>query len=177
MLSSTAQTALSSRAVIGLGSNMDNPVEQIRDALEKIAALPDCSLTKISAMYQSAPVGGVEQANFINAIAEVETTLTPQKLMACLLDIERRHDRVRTTRNGPRTLDLDIVMFNDWRINEPDLVVPHPRAHERAFVLLPLIEISPEIVIPGVGAAKSLLEGVSGQSVERFSEPGREVCI
>jgi 2-amino-4-hydroxy-6-hydroxymethyldihydropteridine diphosphokinase len=163
--------------MIGLGSNMDHPVRQIQDALNKIAVLPNCSLTKTSAMYQSAPVGGVEQANFINAVAEVETTLTPRELMAGLLDIERQHDRVRSSRNGPRTLDLDVLLFNDWRIHEPDLVVPHPRAHERAFVLLPLIEISPEIVIPGAGAAMGLLPNVSEQSVERYSEPERDLLI
>ncbi len=165
------RSALSSRAMIGLGSNMDHPVKQIQDALSEIAALPDCAITKTSAMYQSAPVGGVAQANFVNAVAEVETTLSPRELMACLLDIERQHARVRTTRNGPRTLDLDILMFNDWRINEPDLVVPHPRAHERAFVLLPLLEVSPQISIPGVGTATALLPKVSEQSIERCSQP------
>lgn len=177
MQSNKALTALSSRAMIGLGSNMGHPVRQIQDALNKIAVLPNCSLTKTSAMYQSAPVGGVEQANFINAVAEVETTLTPRELMAGLLDIERQHDRVRSSRNGPRTLDLDILLFNDWRINEPDLVVPHPRAHERAFVLLPLVEIAPDISIPGAGSVKALLPTVSEQSVERHSEQERHLLL
>ncbi|MBC7625413.1 MAG: 2-amino-4-hydroxy-6-hydroxymethyldihydropteridine diphosphokinase [Aeromicrobium sp.] len=154
--------------MIGLGSNMDHPVKQIQDALREIAATPACSVIKMSMMYESSPVGGVEQAHFINAVAEIETTLTPRAMMARLLEIELQHGRVRTTRNGPRTLDLDILMFNDWLIDEPDLVIPHPRAHERAFVLLPLIEISPDISIPGVGVAHKFLASVSAQAVERY---------
>jgi 2-amino-4-hydroxy-6-hydroxymethyldihydropteridine diphosphokinase len=177
METSKTLMALSSRVMIGLGSNMDRPAEQIQTALREIASTPECLLLKTSSLYQSAPVGGVEQANFINAVAEIETTLSPRALMTRLLEIEHQHDRVRTTRNGPRTLDLDILMFNDWRIDEPDLVVPHPRAHERAFVLLPLVEISPEISIPGVGAVKALLPNVSEQSVERYSEPERDLLI
>jgi transcriptional regulator with XRE-family HTH domain len=99
------------------------------------------------------------------------------ELMARLLYIERQHHRVRSTRNGPRTLDLDILLFNDWRINEPDLVVPHPRAHERAFVLLPLVEIAPDISIPGAGSVKALLPTVSEQSVERHSEQERHLLL
>jgi 2-amino-4-hydroxy-6-hydroxymethyldihydropteridine diphosphokinase len=177
MQSNKALTALSSRAMIGLGSNMGHPVKHIQDALNKIAVLPNCLLAKTSAMYRSAPVGGIEQANFVNSVAEVETTLSPRELMARLLDIERQHHRVRSTRNGPRTLDLDILLFNDWRINEPDLVVPHPRAHERAFVLLPLVEIAPDISIPGAGSVKALLPTVSEQSVERHSEQERHLLL
>lgn len=159
-----------SLVMIGLGSNMRDPVWQIRTALREIDDLEGCSLLRVSSLYESAPVGGVEQPAFINAVAEIETTLSPQVLIAGLLAIERSHDRVRSVKNGPRTLDLDILVFNDWQLDGVDLVTPHPRAHERAFVLLPLLELAPELYIPGKGSARDFLPQVRGQSVRKMLE-------
>ena len=163
-------STLHSRVMIGLGSNMSEPIRQIRTALREIDELAGCSLMRVSSLYESAPIGGVAQPPFVNAVAEIETTLSPQVLMARLLDIERLHDRVRTVKNGPRTLDLDILVFNDWCLDEVEVTTPHPRAHERAFVLLPLLELAPELYIPGKGLARDFLPQVSGQSVRKMIE-------
>ena len=163
-------TVTGSRVMIGLGSNMSNPVGQIRAALREIDELPGCALVRTSSLYESAPVGVIEQPVFINAVAEVETTLTPHTLMASLLAIERGHDRVRSVRNGPRTLDLDVLLFADLCIHDGDLVTPHPRAHERAFVLLPLLELAPNLVIPGKGPAREFLPLVGSQSIRKIPE-------
>lgn len=154
--------------MVGLGSNMDGPIEQILTALRELDELPGCSLVQASSLYETAAVGGVEQPAFVNAVAKLETTLSPHELMTGLLDIERRHDRVRTIRNGPRTLDLDILVFNELLMNEPELVTPHPRAHQRAFVLIPLLELDPELYIPGRGRARDFLPQVSGQSIRKI---------
>ena len=160
--------ALPSRVMIGLGSNVGDPIQQIRTALREIDDLEGCSLVRVSSFYESAPVGGVEQAPFVNAAAEIRTTLSPQALMTSLLGIERLHNRVRSVKNGPRTLDLDILVFNDWQLDQADLVTPHPRAHERAFVLVPLLELAPELVIPGKGLASDLLRQISDQPVNKI---------
>jgi 2-amino-4-hydroxy-6-hydroxymethyldihydropteridine diphosphokinase len=146
------------RAVLGLGSNLDDPEAQVRRAFDEIAMLPATRLIARSALYRTAPVGLAEQPDFINACALVETTLAPRALLTALLAIERRHGRVRTVPNGPRTLDIDIVLYGEDTIEEPGLSVPHPRAHERAFVLEPLLDVWPEAVIPGHGAAAALLK-------------------
>ncbi len=157
-----------SLAMIGLGSNLDFPLEQIRRAVGEIGGLPECRVCAVSSMYESAPIGGVEQPVFINAVAQIETSLSPQALMANLLDIERAHHRVRVARNGSRTLDLDILVFGDQCIDEPSLVIPHAAMHQRAFVLLPLIELNPELTIPGRGLAREFLSRVGGQTVRKL---------
>jgi 2-amino-4-hydroxy-6-hydroxymethyldihydropteridine diphosphokinase len=148
------------RAVIALGSNIQDPEAQVRGAFDEIAALPGTRLVKRSALYRTAPVGYLDQPEFVNACALVETTLAPHALLDELLAIEKRHGRVRAIRNGPRTLDLDVVLYGESRIDEPGLVVPHPRAHERRFVLEPLVEVWPEASIPGRGKAAELLARV-----------------
>lgn len=145
------------RAAIALGSNMDDPEAQVRRAFSEIAALPETSVHGRSSLHRTAPVGFADQPDFINACALVETRLSPRALLDGLLAIEKQHGRVRDIPNGPRTLDLDIILYGDAVIDEPGLKVPHPRAHERAFVLEPLVEVWPDAVIPGKGKASELV--------------------
>ena len=145
------------RAVIALGSNIEDPERQVRRAFDEIAALPATRLLAKSRLYRTEPVGYREQPMFVNACALVETALAPRALLDNLLALERRHGRVREMRNGPRTLDLDIVVYGDGKVDEPGLTIPHPRAHERRFVLEPLVDVWPEAPIAGQGTAKDLL--------------------
>lgn len=149
----------SRRAWIGLGSNLGEPLLQIAAARRQLALLPQTQLVAFSRCYQSLPWGDPDQPDFINAVAAVDTTLRPQELLAELLAIEVRQGRERSAarRNGPRTLDLDLLLYADLELASPGLVLPHPRIAERPFVLLPLAEIAPDLVIPGVGPIRSLL--------------------
>jgi len=145
------------RVAIALGSNLDDPEAQVRRGFEEIAALDKTRLVARSSLYRTAPVGYADQPDFINACALVETGLAPRALLDNLLELEKQHGRVRTIRNGPRTLDLDIVLYGDKVVDEPGLAIPHPRAHDRAFVLEPLVEVWPDATIPGKGKAAELL--------------------
>jgi len=145
------------RAAIALGSNLEDPEAQLQRAFGELEALPGTRVMARSKLYRTAPVGYLDQPAFLNACALVETTLAPRELLERLLDIERRHGRVRTVRNGPRTLDLDIVVYGDRAIDEPGLCIPHPRAHERAFVLRPLADVWPEARLGDHGTARELL--------------------
>lgn len=157
------------RAWIGLGSNLAAPREQLESALAALGALPDTRVLRVSSFYRTAPVGYAGQPDFINAVAAIETRLAPRVLLEGLLDIERRHGRIRTVPNAPRTLDLDLLMQGDQQIDEPGLTLPHPRMHERAFVMVPLAEIAPELAIPGRGTAADLAQALVGsQRVERI---------
>ncbi|MEW6332239.1 MAG: 2-amino-4-hydroxy-6-hydroxymethyldihydropteridine diphosphokinase, partial [Pseudomonadota bacterium] len=121
--------------------------------------------------YRTAPVGRLEQPDFINAVCRVRTGQAPATLMRKLLEIERAHGRVREgDPGGPRTLDLDLLLYGDRAIHTAELTVPHPRLHERAFVLYPLQEIAPDLVIPGRGAVRELAAGCAGQRVERLKD-------
>jgi len=141
------------RAYVGLGSNLGERESHIRLALEQIARLPETALGRVSSLYDTAPVGELDQPNFLNAVAALETDLTARQLLWNLLLVERRLGRVRTpgTRYGPRTIDLDLLLFGDLVVDEPGLVVPHPRFRERRFVLEPLAEIAPALVDPVSG--------------------------
>ena len=132
------------RAAIALGSNLDDPEAQVRRGFDEIASVERTRLLARSRLYRTAPVGYADQPDFVNACALVETSLAPRALLDELLAIEQRHGRVRTIPNGPRTLDLDLILYGDRHIDEPGLTVPHPRAHERDFVLKPLLEIWPD---------------------------------
>jgi 2-amino-4-hydroxy-6-hydroxymethyldihydropteridine diphosphokinase len=154
------------RAFIALGSNLADPVSQLSSAFDELSRLPGTRLLARSSLWRSAPVGHLDQPDFVNAVAEVETCLAPESLLTHLLDIERRHGRIREFPNAPRTLDLDIAVYGDQCIDSPTLTVPHPRMHERAFVLLPLSEIAPELVVPGHGPLQALLPGVAGQDLQ-----------
>jgi 2-amino-4-hydroxy-6-hydroxymethyldihydropteridine diphosphokinase len=149
------------RAAVALGSNLEDPQEQVRRGFEELAALPATRLIARSRLHRTAPVGYADQPDFVNACALLETELAPRALLDALLAIERAHGRVRAIPNGPRTLDLDIVLYGDRQLHEAGLEVPHPRAHERAFVLEPLLEVWPDAVIPGRGRAADLLGEVT----------------
>lgn len=153
-------------ATIGLGANLNDPAAQVEYALAELDRLPGTRLLARSSLYASAPVGHVDQPDFINAVAQVETGLAPRALLAALLDIEHRHGRERSFRNAPRTLDLDLLLYGSAHFHEDGLTLPHPRMHERGFVLRPLLEIAPDAVIPGHGRAANWLAACAGQSVE-----------
>lgn len=150
-----------STAFVGLGSNLDEPAAQVEAAMEALQLLPRSSLSRRSSLYRTAPWGGIEQPDFINAVVELETSLSAQALMAELLAIERGLGRRRDVeRYGPRVIDLDLLLYGDAVIDEPQLRVPHPRLHERAFVLVPLAEIAPDAVIPGRDSVAVALSAV-----------------
>jgi 2-amino-4-hydroxy-6-hydroxymethyldihydropteridine diphosphokinase len=159
-----------SRAFIGLGSNLAHPRRQLAKALARLNATNGVRLVAVSPSYVTAPIGGIAQPDFVNAVALVETTLPPRALLARLQAIERRQQRRRdaaTSRNAPRTLDLDLLLYGARRMRSAQLTVPHPRMHERAFVLRPLTDIAPAIRIPGRGAARRFLPGVRAQRIQR----------
>lgn len=165
----TTSTKLARQAFIGLGSNLENPLFQIRRAISLLAELPDSRLIKQSSLYRSAAMGMVDQPDFINAVVHIETALMPQALLMALLEIERRCGRIRTYPNAPRTLDLDLLLYDDLQCHEEGLVLPHPRMHERAFVLQPLMEIEPDCKIPGQGLVSELLVACTQQRLECIS--------
>ena len=152
-------------AYIGLGANLNDPAAQVEYALAELDHLPATALVARSSLYASEPVGYVDQPDFVNAVARIETALAPRALLAALLDIEHRHGRERSFRNAPRTLDLDLLLYGDAHFHEEGLTLPHPRMIERAFVLLPLTEIAPELDIPGRGRAADWISSCADQSV------------
>jgi 2-amino-4-hydroxy-6-hydroxymethyldihydropteridine diphosphokinase len=153
-------------AFIGVGANLGFARDAVLNALADLSRLPSTEFAEASSLYASEPVDG-EGPDFINAVAQIETELSAADLLTALQAIETRYGRVRTTKNAPRTLDLDLLLYGDGLIDTPDLVVPHPRMHERAFVLLPLIEVAGAINIPGKGPADKLAAKVSAQRVDR----------
>ncbi len=156
-------------AFVALGSNLAEPEMQIKQAFAALARLPQTRLTAQSSCYRSAPLGYAAQPDFINAVAHIETRLTAHDLLQSLLGIERTFGRMRDFRNAPRTLDLDLLLYGDLIFHEPGLTLPHPRMHERAFVLLPLVEITPDCIIPGKGRAADWLARVSHQAITRVA--------
>jgi 2-amino-4-hydroxy-6-hydroxymethyldihydropteridine diphosphokinase len=160
---------LAATAFIGLGSNLDEPRQQVARALRELAGLPDTTLAAQSSLYRSAPMGPPDQPAYINAVARLETRLAPEALLDALQAIEARHGRVRgDERWGPRTLDLDILLYADVRIDKPRLQVPHPGLAERNFVLQPLAEIAPDLDIPGLGPLRDLLARCPPDALERL---------
>jgi 2-amino-4-hydroxy-6-hydroxymethyldihydropteridine diphosphokinase len=156
-------------AYVGLGSNLEEPEQQVRKAFDELASLQGARLTARSSLYRTAPVGYAAQPDFINAVAMLETSLSAEELFGQLKAIEGRHSRQRSFANAPRTLDLDLLLFGDRTLKTADLVVPHPRMHERAFVLQPLVEIASELTIPGIGSARQQLARCADQHVERIA--------
>ena len=134
---------------IGLGANLGDRAQSITQACGKLDALPTIQVVKVSSLYETDPVGVTAQPKFLNAVAELRTILSAPALLAQLLQLEQQMGRVRTVRWGPRTIDMDILLYNNEAINCPGLTVPHPRLAERAFVLVPLAEIAPLLVLPG----------------------------
>ena len=146
------------RAFVAIGSNLSHPIQQVQQALQSLALLRETQLIAQSRLYRSKPMGPQAQPDYINAVAALETRLSAQALLSALHDIELAQGRVRDgSRWGPRTLDLDILLFGDECINQADLCVPHPGLHERNFVLYPLQEIAADLVIPGRGPLMELL--------------------
>lgn len=145
-------------AWIGLGSNLGDSLSMLRRALSQLAVLHNTQVRAVSPAYWTEPWGESDQPPFLNAVAKLATSLTAEELLPCLLAIEQRLGRVRGGKRwGPRTLDLDLLVYDDQRIDSPDLVVPHPRLHERAFVLVPLNDLSPGLEVPGLGRVADLL--------------------
>ncbi|MFZ5522690.1 MAG: 2-amino-4-hydroxy-6-hydroxymethyldihydropteridine diphosphokinase [Pseudomonadota bacterium] len=157
-------------AFIGLGSNLEDPPSQLQRAFVALGELPGTRLLAQSSLYRSAPLGFQDQPDFVNAVARIATDLSPQALLQALLQIEHSHGRERTFRNAPRTLDLDILLYDDVRLHEHGLTIPHPQMHRRAFVLRPLLEIAPDASIPAVGAARNALQECHDQSLERLAD-------
>jgi len=157
-------------AFIGLGSNLDDPPAQIRRALRALAALPGTRLVRHSSLYRNPPSGYLDQPDFVNAVARIETRLAARELLDHLLAIERAHGRVRDVPNGPRTLDLDLLLYGGLTVREPTLVVPHPRMLDRAFVLVPLAEIAPDAMVPGRGRIADLVRNVDASGMIRLRE-------
>jgi 2-amino-4-hydroxy-6-hydroxymethyldihydropteridine diphosphokinase len=139
------------KAFIGLGSNLGEREALIRMALDDIARLPGTRLVRASSLYDTEPVGEVDQPNFLNAVVQVDTELTARQLLWNLLLIERRLGRARSKRWGPRTIDLDLLLYGDLVVDEPDLKVPHPELARRSFVLVPLVELDPLLLHPVTG--------------------------
>ena len=143
-------------AFVALGSNLGDPAQQIRSALRALAALPGTRLVRHSSFYRNPPEGGLDQPEFVNAVAQIETRDGPRELLDRLLEIERAQGRARDYANAPRTLDLDVVLYGDRAVREPGLTIPHPRMLDRPFVLVPLAEIAPDVVVPGKGRVADL---------------------
>ena len=156
------------RAYVGLGANLGEPRRQLTEAIIAMSGLPETRLAGHSSFYRTAPVGHEDQPEFLNAVAALDTRLAPGVLLEGLQGIERRHGRERPFLDAPRTLDLDLLVFGDERIARPGLTVPHPRMHQRAFVLQPLLELDPGISIPGKGKASAFLAACASQKIERI---------
>ncbi|WP_440997386.1 2-amino-4-hydroxy-6-hydroxymethyldihydropteridine diphosphokinase [Arhodomonas sp. SL1] len=156
-------------AWVAIGSNIGDPVHQVRQALRALSRLPDSRLEACSSLYRNPPMGPQDQPDFINAVARLRTSLQPLALLDVLQAIERLHGRVRHRVWGERTLDLDLILYGARRIQESRLTVPHPGLAERAFVLGPLAEIDPGLEIPGLGAVDALLERVDDAALQRVT--------
>jgi len=157
-------------AFIGLGSNLDEPREQLQRAFIDLDKLPDTRLLKQSSLYESAPIGYLDQPNFVNAVAQLSTALTPRALLQGLLQIEHAHGRERAFHNAPRTLDLDLLLYDEVQLHEHGLTIPHPQMHLRAFVLQPLLEIAPDCDIPAIGRVETALYLCRNQALERLAD-------
>lgn len=151
------------RAYIGLGSNLADREGTIEEAVGLLRAEPGIEVVSVSSLRETEPWGRVAQPAFLNGAVALETTLEPRALLGVLLDVERRLGRVRDERWGPRTIDLDLLLYGDVVLDEPGLTVPHPLLHERAFVLEPLQELDPELAVPGRGSVADLLAALAGE--------------
>lgn len=157
-----------SHAYVALGANLGDPVATVNAAFAALEELPQSRLVGRSALYRTAPVGLVGQPEFINAAAALDTELAPEALLAELFAIEARFGRIRAARNGPRTLDLDLLLHDEQVLAGPHLTLPHPRLHLRAFVLYPLADLAPGLAIPGRGQLAAWLPAVANQGIVRL---------
>lgn len=159
-------------AYIGLGSNLDDPLTQVRTALRELDQIRDCRLLKHSNLYRSAPMGPPGQPDYINAVAAVETRLAADALLSELQAIEARHQRQRRERWGPRTLDLDLLLFGNEVIDNARLSVPHPGLDARSFVLIPLYEIAPDLILPDNRVLAELVRHCSREGLRQLQAGG-----
>ncbi len=159
------------RAYLGLGGNLGDPAAAMASALRALDATAAVSVVAVSSLYRTPPWGKTDQPDFMNAVAAVDTTLSPRALLDLCLETERALKRVRVDRWGPRVIDMDILLFGSERINEEGLQVPHPRMGERAFVLAPLAEIAPDVIVDGEPAA-GRLAAVNKAGIERLPSGG-----
>jgi 2-amino-4-hydroxy-6-hydroxymethyldihydropteridine diphosphokinase len=157
------------RAFVALGSNLGEPQATVQAALAALESLPRSTLVAASSLYLSAPVGLRNQPDFINAVAALDTQLSPDALLEELFAIEARFGRKREFHHAPRTLDLDLLLYGDKTRGAARLTLPHPRMHERAFVLLPLLELAPDIVIPERGPARDLMAACREQKLAKLA--------
>ncbi len=156
-------------AFVGIGSNLDDPRAQVLRGLRALERLPRTTLMRRSPLYRSAPVDATGP-DFVNAAAMLRTELGPLELLAALQAVEQRHGRVRSARHAPRTLDLDLLLYGGQTLDEPTLQVPHPRLHQRAFVLRPLLDIDPSLQAPVLGPLAGWLEATRDQRLQRIED-------
>ena len=149
-------------AYVGIGSNLDDPRAQVLKAFSELDRMPQTRVLKKSSLYRTAPMGHAQQPDFVNAVVQLETGLPAERLLAELQEVETRHGRQRSFPNAPRPLDLDVLLYGDARLSTPGLTVPHPRMHERAFVLKPLLEIDPQLPF------QAQLDACTDQKIERM---------
>lgn len=147
------------RAYVGLGSNLGDREGTVRAALGRLRHLPETKVLRVSTLRNTEPVGYLDQPRFLNGAAELETRLSARRLLGALLELERAfgRDRANVPAQGPRTLDLDLLLYGQEQIDEPGLEIPHPRLHQRRFVLEPLAELDPSLEVPGKGSVQTLL--------------------
>ena len=155
---------------LGLGSNMSNPLKQLKDAIHSINNLEKTNVKKKSNVYESLPVGYLNQANFFNQVISIETNLLPKELLHHFQEIEKKQKRIKRIFNGPRTIDIDILLFDDLCMNEKKLIIPHPRMMERAFVMIPLLEIEPLIKIPKINNLEEFLGKLDIKNIIKLND-------
>jgi len=156
------------RVFVGLGANLGDPRATLARAVKEMAELPRTRLVAVSPWYRSAPMDA-QGPDFINAVVELRTALTPRELLLALQSIEQAHGRERPYHHAPRTLDLDLLLYGQRIIRDPDLVVPHPRLHERAFVLRPLADLAPDLVHPALGRLDGFRDRVADQPIQALT--------
>lgn len=156
---------------IGIGSNLDDPVAQVAQAIDDLSCLRDTRLLAVSDLYRNPPMGPTDQPDYVNGVAVVLTRLDPRALLESLQDIEKRQgrDRDRDVRWGPRCIDLDILTYGLRQISEEGLTIPHPGISQRNFVLFPLLDVAPELDVPGIGKVRQLAIGVDGSTLSRVA--------
>ncbi len=162
------QAGKRARAFIGIGANLADPGVNVRRAIHTLASLIETRVVAVSSLYRSAPVGRLDQPDFVNAVVEIETALDPEALLDGLLSIEQQFGRKRSTRNAPRVIDLDLLIYADQLRESEHLTLPHPRMRERAFVLVPLVEIAADVRVGSLGTAAELLSAISTNGVQRI---------
>jgi 2-amino-4-hydroxy-6-hydroxymethyldihydropteridine diphosphokinase len=155
-------------AYIGIGSNLGDAADNVRNALLELAKLPSSTLTGQSSLFRTAPIDA-DGDDYVNAVARISTNLSAEELLQALLQLEQNFGRERSYLNAPRTLDLDVLLYGDQIIATPTLTVPHPRMTTRAFVLIPLLQIDPFIHIPGLAAAHLFLPDVATQAIQKIA--------